>query len=261
MKNRRQPLLLIFFSFALNACTEEVATPAIDCNEAPIAVEIVHKEDTECSASEGLVEVEASGGTGNYEYKIGTRSFQESPLFTDLPGGTYTVTVRDENCEENILVAINNINGMNVAVVATESGCENDLGFITIEAENGTPPYLFKIDQNDFQEENIFDELAQGNYTIVAKDATGCEVSQAVTVNSGISYTNTVATIIATNCAVSGCHSGTQAPDFREFGNIKQNASSIKSQVASRNMPKDGTLSQQQINAIVCWVDDGAPQN
>jgi hypothetical protein len=93
------------------------------------------------------------------------------------------------------------------------------------------------------------------------KDASGCEIEQTVRITSGIGYAASIAPIIQNNCAVSGCHSGTQAPDFRVFKNIQDNAAQIKVLTGNKTMPQNGTLSQSQIDMIACWVDDGAPAN
>jgi len=45
----------------------------------------------------GSVTVAATGGTGPYQYKIGTGGLQSSPTFSGLAPGTYTITVTDAN--------------------------------------------------------------------------------------------------------------------------------------------------------------------
>jgi hypothetical protein len=50
----------------------------------------------------------AQAGTQPYEYSIDGVNFQASPVFVDLPNGTYTVTVRDDNnCTDTATVVIN----------------------------------------------------------------------------------------------------------------------------------------------------------
>ena len=49
---------------------------------------------------------------------------------------------------------------------------------------------------------------------------------------------------------------------FTVFSNIQSSASQIKSLTQSGAMPKNGSkLSQTQLDAIACWVDDGALNN
>jgi hypothetical protein len=67
--------------------------------------------------------------------------------------------------------------------------------------------------------------------------------------------------IIQQNCAISDCHGCKQFPDFRQVSIIQENAQRIKQQVVNRTMPPDRSLTQAQIDSIVCWVDNGTPQN
>ncbi len=244
------------------SCKSEESTPLIDCNSSDLSVQILSQTNTACAMAIGEIEVAASGGSGNYNYKIGTRDFQPESLFSDLPAGTYTVTVKDANdCEASAQVAILNEEGVNMEVAFTDAGCQEENGSITVTPVNGAAPYEYKLGDADFQTENSFTNLARGNYLVVTKDATGCEVSEEVSLLSGISYSGSVAKIIETNCAVSGCHNGTQFPDLREFSNIQASAGAIKAAVVSGRMPKGGSLTQAEIDAISCWVDDGALDN
>src|SRR5690606_7074205 len=167
---------------------------------------------------------------------------------------------KDANdCEATAQVAIENDEGVNMEVAFTDAGCMEENGSITITPVNGTAPYEYKIGEENFQSENNFESLAKGSYTVITRDATGCEVSQEVSLLSGVSYNASVANIIETNC--SGCHSGNQFPDLSEFASIQANAGAIKSAVVSGRMPKGGSLTQAEIDAISCWVDDGALDN
>ena len=78
---------------------------------------------------------------------------------------------------------------------------------------------------------------------------------------SQITYSTSISSIIETNCSIPGCHSGSQSPDFRDFTNIQLNASRIKIRTQNRTMPKVGSLTQQEIDMIACWVDNGALNN
>jgi len=79
------------------------------------------------------------------------------------------------------------------------------------------------------------------------------------------SLTEDVIPIININCAISGCHEpGVQAPDLTKKENIIASASLIKTQVQTRTMPptdSEDPLSANEIQTIVCWVDNGAQEN
>ena len=68
------------------------------------------------------------------------------------------------------------------------------------------------------------------------------------------SYKTDVAPLLTNNCV--GCHS-----QFSTYASVSASTSSIRSNIVSGNMPKSGTLTFAQKNAIVCWIDNGAPNN
>lgn len=79
------------------------------------------------------------------------------------------------------------------------------------------------------------------------------------------SLTEDVIPIININCAISGCHEpGVQAPDLTKKEIILASAPLIKTQVQTRTMPptdSQAPLSTNEIQTIVCWVDNGAQEN
>ncbi len=241
--------------------SDEEANP-VDCTENPVVLNIVSVEGSNCASSDGSIEVSATGGSGNYQYQIEDGPLQTSAVFNDISAGVYTVTATDDNnCSASMDVSVNNLSGLNITFETSPGGCKSANGTLEVNATDGTEPYQFKIDNGSFGTTSTFTNLSTGKHTLVVSDATGCEITQSVTIASGISFTSAIAPIISTKCAVSGCHNGSQAPDFRSFTNIKANASQIKTLTGNRTMPQEGSLTQSQIDMIACWVDDGALQN
>ena len=88
---------------------------------------------------------------------------------------------------------------------------------------------------------------------------------------TAVSYAADVTPIITTKCAIvgdGGCHNGGNGAnlDWRVFSNVQSHASSIKDRITrspgtSGHMPKIGSLSDDQIKLISCWVDQGAQNN
>ena len=67
--------------------------------------------------------------------------------------------------------------------------------------------------------------------------------------------------IIQNNCAIGGCHGNgnNNGPGpLVTFDQIKNAASQIKTSVVNKTMPRGSTLSNAQIQAISCWIDNGA---
>lgn len=77
-----------------------------------------------------------------------------------------------------------------------------------------------------------------------------------------VSLADDIEPIIASNCAVSGCHvTGSQFPDFTQKQNIISHASSIRTRTSNGSMPppqSGRSLSSEQISKISCWVENGA---
>jgi len=81
----------------------------------------------------------------------------------------------------------------------------------------------------------------------------------------GISFELNIEPIIQTNCAVSGCHvNGQQLPTLETYEQIAANAERVKARTSNGTMPPASSgksLIQEEINAIACWVDNGAQDN
>lgn len=79
------------------------------------------------------------------------------------------------------------------------------------------------------------------------------------------SFAADVSPVIQASCANSaGCHeagSNNGPGPLLNYNQVFNDRSEIRSVVASRHMPLNGTLAASELNAIVCWVDSGAPNN
>ncbi len=260
--------LVLLFSFI--GCTNHVEFNAIDCeiNKPGIALD-AKKDPTGCETNDGFISVTGSGGSLPYQFSINGGAYQASGTFSQLGGGTFTLSIRDVNaCESTIEVSLAiTSSDLTVAAEATEDNeCLSNNGSITITATGSNEPFEYKLGTGVFTTSNTFTDLQNGLYTITVKDALDCSLSISTTVargQTGISWSNEIKSIIDTNCAVSGCHvSGNSIPNFSVFSNVKNRASSIKTRTGNKSMPPDGrSISQEQINKIACWVEDGANEN
>ena len=127
------------------------------------------------------------------------------------------------------------------------------------------PPYSFQLGNLSFSPNNFFSGLKSGSHKIAVKDNNDCTVNLSVSIPqdfTGTSWVNDIKPILEKECAISGCHNGTsRSNDFRNYNSAQSFAPSIKSKTQDRSMPFDGTLTQNQIDLIACWVNDGALQN
>jgi hypothetical protein len=71
--------------------------------------------------------------------------------------------------------------------------------------------------------------------------------------------------IFTTVCSInSGCHgagSTNSGGPFTSYTLIAAKTSNIRAAVLSGVMPQSGTLTQAQINSLICWIDNGALNN
>lgn len=76
-----------------------------------------------------------------------------------------------------------------------------------------------------------------------------------------ITFAINVKPIIDNNCIQ--CHStnGGQSPNLETYNAVSANAARVKSEVVSKDMPLGGSLTNEEIQAISCWVDAGALNN
>jgi hypothetical protein len=82
-----------------------------------------------------------------------------------------------------------------------------------------------------------------------------------------ISYSQHVNLIVMTKCAIEECHNGDNGDDknWTEFEKFQGKSKLVRFRVTNRIMPPAestaGPLTQDEIAAIACWVDQGAQNN
>jgi hypothetical protein len=84
---------------------------------------------------------------------------------------------------------------------------------------------------------------------------------------AGISpkFSTDIQPILNTVCSInSNCHASgslnTGGP-FTNHAQVSAKSASIRAAILAGTMPQSGTISQSQINAFICWIDNGAPNN
>jgi hypothetical protein len=135
---------------------------------------------------EGLIEIFPFGGTpgfGGYMYQLGLETPQSSPVFQNLSGGTYQITLIDENgCSFFDFVNVYSPDFIEITYQDTlDVTCPGDsTGGFTVIAKGGTPAYTYSIGDN-FQSSNVFDSIPAGTYIVTVKDGSNCEETDTFT--------------------------------------------------------------------------------
>ena len=246
-------------------CTHDTEPAPVDCATSNLSVAFTSINPTSCATSNGSITATATGGVAPYQFALDAQSFAATSSFSGLAGGLYILKVKDKNgCEKTTNVELKSAGStLAASVVVTNSGCKTSTGAITVNATGGTGPYSYKLDQGTASSTNTFGSLAAKSYSVLVTDNAGCSTNQTVKVLSGIKFSTEVKSIIDTNCAISGCHvAGGSSISFTALANIQSRAGDIKSRTQSGNMPKNASkLPQAELDAIACWVDDGALNN
>jgi hypothetical protein len=68
------------------------------------------------------------------------------------------------------------------------------------------------------------------------------------------SYASNVSPLMQSYCV--SCHS-----NYATYSQVKASAASIRNSIVGGSMPKGSSLTEDQKNSIVCWIDAGAPNN
>jgi hypothetical protein len=219
-----------------------------------------------CSIADGTLKVSATGGKQPYIFSLNDQTGQADGQFNNLNAGIYRVIVTDANgCSKSVdNVSIKASDFSFTADITADNSCLSGNGRIVINVTQTNPPYSFKLGSGDFSPNNTFADLATGTYGFSVKDDNDCSVFLSLTVPrgfTGTSWLNDVKPIIDKSCALSGCHDGRARTDLRVYQNSKAQAKNIKSKTQDKSMPREGSLSQAEIDLIACWVDDGAILN
>ncbi len=252
--------VIVLFCFLCSSCGE--TEPEIDCNQVTIVLSLTSVK-ADCPDANGSISAVASGGSGNVQYSLDNQFFQDVSNFSNLDAGMYTVYARDENgCTTTNTIEVDNVSDISFTSSNTAAGCGGSDGSLILEASGGNGTYQYEIDAGGLQSSPEFNNVSNGLHQVVVQDGNGCQTTGEAYVRSGISFTDEIAIIVSTYCAVTGCHvAGEPQPDFTQFSVFQANAAEAKERTQSRNMPRGTTMSDELIDKIACWVDDGALNN
>lgn len=248
------------------ACSSDV--DPVDCQVSGPSISLIQVADaSSCSTNDGGIQVVVSGGQEPLTLYVNDQPTDGLEQINNLAAGVYSVIVRDAN---HCTATLDNVTILAADFSFTTSlqpntSCLDGNGSVTVDVTSTNPPYSFKLGNASFTDNNFFDGLTSGNHIITVQDNNNCMITLSVTIPQGVtgtSWLNDIKPIMEKNCAISGCHNGvSRSNNFREYTSAKSFANSIKIKTQDRSMPFDGSLTQNEIDLIACWVDDGALQN
>ena len=268
--------LLTAHIIILSSCGDKGGGPANPCSGVTITVSGTVTHTGGPGQSNGGISASASGSTG-LTFSINGGAFQSSGNFTALAAGTYTVTAKNGNgCTGSASFTVNN-NDPCLSVTFSVGGNATNAtpclptanGSITINTSGGGSGFTYNLNGGAFQASATFSNLAANTYTVGAKETGGCIKTASVTVNPTPAGTlfAAVKTIVNTNCAISGCHTGSIPAgglDFSQECVIVANAARIKVRAVDNfgtanqmPPPPSAGLTLAERTAITNWVNAG----
>ncbi|SHL15422.1 Por secretion system C-terminal sorting domain-containing protein [Chitinophaga jiangningensis] len=166
---------------------------ANDCNKTvtvttPAAISITSYSTKAPSggASDGEISVTATGGTVPYTYNFNNGNWQNSNVFSNLPQGSYNISVRDASgclLPTPVTVVLEQLDFTAASTPVSCVGIED--GRINLNITGGTSPYKIKLDNGVYRtNDNLFTGLAAGTYEVWVMDNKNVEAHHTVTVGS-----------------------------------------------------------------------------
>ncbi len=170
-----------------NGCT---ASNSFTVNEPAQIVPVVTSTDANCGQSDGSVSVTStSGGSGNYvsETWVDDATGLTVPNINAVPGGSYTVTVTDDNgCTGTATVGVNNNSGPTLSInTQTGASCFGVCdGLASLTTTGGTAGYTYNWTPmpGSGQGTDNVSGLCAGNYNATVTDANGCVDNITITI-------------------------------------------------------------------------------
>lgn len=191
----------------------------------PSAIQMVTSGSTVCeNATNGTVSVIASGGVGGFSYSWSTGNGGSS--VSNLPAGTYTVTVTDSNnCSETGMATI--VESPPIVIDGTTeivqcNGQSTGGVFTTISGGTGNKTYLWS---NGTTQQNLNNNVPAGTYTITVTDADQCTnsasfvVTQPAVLNGVANVQNNVSCFAGNNGTATVTASGGTLPYSYNWSN------------------------------------------
>ena len=127
-------------------------------------------------ASNGWIDIDVTGNTNPVSYTWSTGDLTDS--IGGLGPGTYTITVEEEDgCSytEDIIITEPPVLTLDTLYTIDVTCFGGNDGYIELNPEGGVEPYIFSLDGVTWQTDSVFATVSAGVYTLLVKDAFGCQ--------------------------------------------------------------------------------------
>ncbi|MDW8273824.1 MAG: gliding motility-associated C-terminal domain-containing protein, partial [Chitinophagales bacterium] len=162
-----------------NGCSSTASTVV---NEPTALVVNSSVFDVTCAGlSNGIIDLSVGGGVFPYTYQWSNSATSQD--LTNISGGSYSVTVKDNNnCQVVRNFTVNEPNPINITFSKSDLLCfGTKTGSATATVTGGTPPYNYFW--SNFSGSNSINNVGGGTYILFVTDAQGCQKRDSVIIN------------------------------------------------------------------------------
>ena len=150
-----------------------------DSTNIPPTLTLSHTDISCNGRNDGSITAAASKGKGYYQYsRDNGHSWQNDPVFTQLPAGTYTIIVQDSaQLQDTATIQLKEPAALAISEQHATASCYGNAQ-ISVQPSGGTSPYTYSLDSaRTWQAANYFSKLLPGDYSILVKDQHECMTS------------------------------------------------------------------------------------
>jgi hypothetical protein len=160
-----------------NTCNDQFNLDITVIGSTSVSVSALVTQQPSCNASNGTIELQATGSSSTYTYALDNAAAQASNTFNNLGAGTYGYTVYDnQGCAVSgtFTIAATTTIAASVVQTATITCAGSQTANLVVTPSGGSAPYNYSINNGADQASNTFNNLGAGTYTIGVIDANGC---------------------------------------------------------------------------------------
>ncbi|GIV34699.1 MAG: hypothetical protein KatS3mg031_2234 [Chitinophagales bacterium] len=153
----------------------------------------------QCGASDGIIDINVSGGSGNYVYVWSTGDTTED--VSGLGAGIYSVTITDlQHCQVDTSFILSTVNApvINSISVTPESCRGEGDGQAIIDLDVSNPGSVFILWSNGMGGSSV-SGLAAGRYTVTITDVNNCKTVTEVIIPAGPLCCSMITTALSSN--------------------------------------------------------------
>ncbi len=138
---------------------------------------------TTCGLQNGSAQIELQGGAQPFSFVLNGTP-QTSSNISGLASGAYELMITDAaGCVVEYDFEIGSSAAVSAGIIQVKSTCEEDNGSLTVIAAGGNGTYQYSLN-GEVSNQNTFDNLESGSYTLIISDSEGCVYNTQVNIEN-----------------------------------------------------------------------------